>query len=258
MQVYDAVDASGKKGSGLAGVMFWRWAVVDTGADLGDFDRGSLITSDSPVFTDVIEPYAAAVAARNARGAAVKGCKKDARKPADAAKPAADAAKPVATASVPAARRLAGWADTSDIDVSQLAVQLPGGYRPAGLSGPWAGATSSQMKMTWNPEFVSTPTPVEEVPAPAPAPVKKDVPKKEAPKKAPAPAPAAAVTPAANKTAAPPAAAAAANKTVPKPTPAATPVAAVPLDGVRSSEPRLASSAKVDMDAINRRITCAA
>jgi hypothetical protein len=32
--------------------------------------------------------------------------------------------KPVATASVPAARKLAGWADTSDIDVSQLAVQL--------------------------------------------------------------------------------------------------------------------------------------
>lgn len=267
--VYDAVAASSSRGGGLAGVMFWRWAVVDTGSDLGDFDRGSLITSDSPAFTNVIEPYAAAAAARNARGGAVKGCKKDGRKAGDApaktevasAKPAVNATKPVATASVPAARKLAGWADTSDIDVSQLAVQLPGGYRPAGLSGPWAGATSSQMKTTWNPEFVPTPSAVEDEP-PAVASVPTPAPKKADPKKTAAPAPAAAkpapgkpapvATPVANTTATKPA------PVMPAPTPAATPAVDTPLDGARSAVPRLASSAKVDMDAINRRVTCSA
>ena len=271
--IYDTVSSSIDKGTGLAGVMFWRWGGVDTGGDLGEFDRGSLITTESAVFRDVVSPFSARVAARDAR-TVVKGCRKEAaaggvKATAKATAPAAtNKSTPAATnTSIPAAttttggvsaastgvgatRRLAGWADVSDVDVGQLAVQLPGGYRPAGLSGPWAGATSSQLKMAWNPEFV-------------PAPTKPAAKKVATPPKPTAAAAPAASAPAANKTA--PATnktAPAANKTAPAATPKpAAPAAAVavdPIDAARSAEPRLGGGTKIDADAMNRRITCAA
>lgn len=268
--VYDAVAASTARGTGLVGVMFWRWAAtVDGGADLGAFDRGSMVTSDNPVYTQVIAPFSADVVARDAKRV-VKGCTKDGGA-APTAPPRKAGAKPASDGGVSAAstdavataagvgpvRRLAGWADTSDIDVSQLAVQLPGGYRPAGLSGPWAGATSSQLQASWNPEFVTNTTTT------APA-TSADDPPPPPPKAKPA------ATPAPTKPAATPAATTPANKTaaaaapIVKPTPAATPVAApAPADGgraVASTEPRLVGggSVKIDMDALNRKVTCAA
>ena len=173
--MYGAAEASVKEGRGLAGVLFWRWAAVENeggGDSLGSFDKATMIDSSSPVFTDIIAPFSAKLAAERKR--VVKGCVKDARPLPAATKKAGAAPAAVAAASATAppalvaagGRRLAQmWADVSDVSVADLGASLPGGYRPAGLSGPWAGATNAQLKMSWNPHFVTAAANASQAPA---------------------------------------------------------------------------------------------
>ena len=63
--VYALAEQSISTSGGLKGIMFWRWAAVDTGADLGEFDAASMITTESSTFQSVIRPFSARTAEAN-------------------------------------------------------------------------------------------------------------------------------------------------------------------------------------------------
>lgn len=74
-KVYDEVaELSGQ----IKGILFWRWGEVKTDGDLGDFDKGSMVSSSSRIFQDVIAPFSRR-AATMPRGKKVAGCKVDTR-----------------------------------------------------------------------------------------------------------------------------------------------------------------------------------
>ena len=78
--VYALAEQSISSSGGLKGIMFWRWAAVDTGSDLGEFDAASMITTESSTFQSVIRPFSARTAERNLYAKKkVAGCKVDAR-----------------------------------------------------------------------------------------------------------------------------------------------------------------------------------
>eukprot|EP00884_Botryococcus_braunii_P017464 jgi/Botrbrau1/4400/Bobra.105_2s0043.1 len=66
-QVLDSINTGGS----MKGIMFWRWNAINS-KNLGDFDRGASIDSNSQVFTEIIRPFAIYVA--NLPRKAVAGC----------------------------------------------------------------------------------------------------------------------------------------------------------------------------------------
>jgi hypothetical protein len=78
--VYALAEQSISSSGGLKGIMFWRWAAVDTGSDLGEFDAASMVTTESSTFQSVIRPFSARTAEANLyRKMKVAGCAADAR-----------------------------------------------------------------------------------------------------------------------------------------------------------------------------------
>ncbi|CAK0785548.1 hypothetical protein CVIRNUC_008758 [Coccomyxa viridis] len=104
-QTYQQAQQSLDSNTGLKGIMFWRWAGVDPTAQLAstDFNEAATIASNSSVFRDILAPFSAKLAQRNAspNRAAVAGCQVLSNVPTlSGSKSAATAATPP-TAAVP-------------------------------------------------------------------------------------------------------------------------------------------------------------
>ncbi|CAL5224249.1 g6902 [Coccomyxa viridis] len=75
--VYKYAQQSLTSDYGYKGIMFWRWASVDPTASAGGFDEAATISTNSTIFTDIIEPYSKNLAAwlHNSNRKPIANCK---------------------------------------------------------------------------------------------------------------------------------------------------------------------------------------